>query len=480
MAGERQIIVDLVMDSDDFEKKSRSVGDSAEKMGRKVEQSSSGAEKLGRSWDDVGESFDNSESKFTGTADLLDGLATTMGLPISGAIEMTRGFADMASGIANSLAPALAGLTNKFRGLTGSMKGAESGLVGGGGRAGGGAAGAVVGGAAGGLAGAAGMGAAAIGGLVVAAAGAGAEIGYLGKKATEGQSPLASLGNQAGWLKDKLLGIVGMGAAAAQSLEELSKAGKEINGPDALSPKGGGVSVDDLANYSGNGKADWSSKGAADRIRKAGEEAQKAASDALAKSAESAAKAAGNAADKAAKAVEDKLKKRFDKVETVLEAALRSWQDKLRDAKSMRDGFRDLFALDIKNDDPFGLVHGIATQADNIKKWVATIAKLRKMGFREGIIRDLVDRGPSSLADAVELSHVSKKDVNALYDSTQSLGKSFSNDETERRTGVDVAHPKPVKVTLNVSGSDKDLVNMIKKWVRTEGGGNVQVAFGKK
>lgn len=447
----RQVVVNLVGDSKDFERAAKAASKAAEGFESDLKGLSQEAAKSERSMADLGEKFDDSEQPIIGLADVMDGLATTMGLEgLNSTIQYTRGIADMASGIGNGLIPVVTGAASKVKTLSAAMLASPTGKL--------------------------------KLGLVAAAAATAyvaAETGNLNKVLDAGKGILKD--SAKGWdmIVGKLLGVVGAAASATVSLEDLQKAGMTINGPDALAPKGGGVSVGDLKNYTGNGAADWASKNQADRMRKASEDAVKAAQEAANRAAAGASKAAESAADKVAKAANDALTKRFDKQKDILSKALDGWADALRDAKGLRDRIKGLFDLDVKNDDPLGLVHGLKTQASNMKRWVDVIKKLQRMGFRDGLVNQLIDRGPSSLADAVELSHVSRRDVNKLYDSTQDLASGFSRDQTLRRTGVDVEKPRPVKVTLDVKGSDKELVNLIKKWVRTEGGGNVQVAFGK-
>lgn len=86
------------------------VGAGAKEMAGKLDSASDKAKQMGSSFDTAADRMDASEGKLMGTADLLDGLATTMGLPIDGAIQMTRGFADMASGIKATVIPGLQSL----------------------------------------------------------------------------------------------------------------------------------------------------------------------------------------------------------------------------------------------------------------------------------------------------------------------------------------------------------------------------------
>ncbi|WP_033260606.1 hypothetical protein [Amycolatopsis vancoresmycina] len=46
-------------------------------------------------------------------------------------------------------------------------------------------------------------------------------------------------------------------------------------------------------------------------------------------------------------------------------------------------------------------------------------------------------------------------------------------------SGPASATTSKVEITLNITGGDRDMQEMIRKWVRVDGGGNVQVAFGR-
>ncbi len=433
----KQIVVDLVADTSDFQRQMAKAGASVDGFESKLK----GADKA---QEDLTATAEASKRQFMGVADLFDGLATTMGLPIEGAVGMSRGFADLADGIGTSVLPALTAMNTKIRASVGGMSKLKLGLIG--------------------------VGAAAVG----TAAATGSLNGVMDKaktlidnsitgwgrfaskivSITKTGGPLHDLANKLGLVAKRNLDVASSGVTALDVMGNL----QTTSGLDSLTPKLS-VSVDDLKNWRGAiedgfGGLRWADAPAID---------------------DSAEKNAKVVADKIAKALKD----RFAKNKDILVKALATWTDALKNAKSMRDSFKSMFGLDVQNNDPLGLVHGLRMQAQQMDKFVKKIAQLRKMGFAEGLVRSLVDRGPSALADATELSHVSKKDVNALYGATQQIGGSFANNEAYLRTGVNTANPKPLKVTLDVKGGDKELRDMIKKWVRTDGGGNVQVAFGR-
>jgi hypothetical protein len=100
-------------DSSALEKTFANVGGAATKMSGDLDKASSQAKSLDGSMGRVGSTIDSSESKFMGTADVLDGLATTMGLNVGAQIDMARGFGDIAGGLTN-LAPLLSGVATKL------------------------------------------------------------------------------------------------------------------------------------------------------------------------------------------------------------------------------------------------------------------------------------------------------------------------------------------------------------------------------
>lgn len=447
----RQIVVDLVSDERDFVRGMDKSADSAERTAKALGMLEGKANGVDDAWKRAGEGIGDSESKFMGTADLLDGLSVTMGGVNTEAVDMFRGFADIADGAYKTLVPAITAGTAKIKGMSAAMIASPMGKFK--------------------LAAAA---------AAVAVTAVAVENGNLNVVIDKGKSILSD--SVKGWdvMIGKLLGVVGAAASATVSIRELQDAGKTINGPDSLRPPGGGVSIGDLKNWNGSGSAgDWSSKKAAADAAQAGRDAIKAANDSIARVASSAAEAAGKSADKAAANAQKVLEQRFAKIKDVLGDALNEWRRKIEGAKGVRDAVKGLFEIDVNRDDPMGMAHGMKTQLERMKKFVEVIGRLRKMGFNEGLVRGLVDRGPAALEDATELSHISVKDTNRVAASVADLRGSFARDEAKRRTGIDPNKPGKVKVTLDVKGSDKQMVSLIKKWVREEGGGNVQVAFGK-
>lgn len=81
------------------------VGDSARHMADKVEDSAKAHTRLG-------EKIGSNEQKFIGTADLLDGLGASFGLPTDGATQLARGLGDLSGGfeVVSGLVPSISGM----------------------------------------------------------------------------------------------------------------------------------------------------------------------------------------------------------------------------------------------------------------------------------------------------------------------------------------------------------------------------------
>lgn len=102
-----QVQITFAGDSKSLERTFDRVGSSAMDMAKTLDRADDKARGFGKGIDKATEAVDASESKFMGTADLLDGMASAFGLNIDGAITMARAFGDMASGLAQVVGPAL-------------------------------------------------------------------------------------------------------------------------------------------------------------------------------------------------------------------------------------------------------------------------------------------------------------------------------------------------------------------------------------
>lgn len=99
--AKNQVTLTFAGDSKSLEKAYDRVGSAALDMAGDMDKAAGKAKGLGSAADNVGTAVGNQESKFMGTADVLDGLATTMGFNIDRQIELARGFGDIAGGVEN-------------------------------------------------------------------------------------------------------------------------------------------------------------------------------------------------------------------------------------------------------------------------------------------------------------------------------------------------------------------------------------------
>lgn len=100
----RQMVFELVGESDKAERAFRNVGSASDRMADEVK---SNANRMESALSSVDSSVDTSEGRFMGMADLLDGLGSAFGLPVDGAVNMARAFGDMAGGVTGFVVPAV-------------------------------------------------------------------------------------------------------------------------------------------------------------------------------------------------------------------------------------------------------------------------------------------------------------------------------------------------------------------------------------
>lgn len=100
----RQMVFELVGDSERAEKAFRNVGSASDRMADEVKANAS---RMSNALESVEGSVDTSEGRFMGMADLLDGLGSAFGLPVDGAVNMARAFGDMAGGVTGFVVPAV-------------------------------------------------------------------------------------------------------------------------------------------------------------------------------------------------------------------------------------------------------------------------------------------------------------------------------------------------------------------------------------
>ncbi len=187
-----------------------------------------------------------------------------------------------------------------------------------------------------------------------------------------------------------------------------------------------------------------------------------------------------------------------DKEADVL-AAAKKMIEKLKDkiatvkdfAKTIRDSFRSFG--DMSNFDsgegakPF--MTQLAERAAQATKFAAGMTQLRKMGLNETTLAQLRDAGPDSGFGEMQqiLSGGNIAEVNRLVGQIDAAGKGLSDRESRAEYGFapgDKIHARvrvgdqKVKITLDAKGADQELLKVLRKLIRVQGG-NVQAVLGK-
>lgn len=98
------------------------VSDGASGMARNLDKAEDSTGRLSRGVGSMNEKIGDSESKFMGAADLVDGLSSAMGISLGPTVDYARAFGDMAGGFSATLGPAMEGITGKMGKLTAVTK----------------------------------------------------------------------------------------------------------------------------------------------------------------------------------------------------------------------------------------------------------------------------------------------------------------------------------------------------------------------
>jgi len=462
----RQVTVDLVGDTRDFQRGMEQASRSADGFTGSIQKAESQAKDLGSRIDGVGSAIDDSERKIMGTADLLDGLATTMGLNVGAAVQLSRGFADIASGLYQAVIPSLKAFIAGMNRSRVAIIGAVTALV----------------------------------AVASTSPTVRSTIGDLTALFKEG----------IGIVDDWARGLFGGKSALERfnesmevtvfGIDDVAKAMESVSsqtltlGQFAQSQR---LILDDLANSYGDlgdrihgaavqlyelYKRQGIFLSQAAGMRLLGIEGPISQSNqsnpfmpmepppATAARAKRTAKAVSSGIDEVAKAATAA----FQKVLPKLQAASKRFEE----AVSLRDTIRNLFQFNFADDIGHNVTETLSRQVKRFEDFAKAIAKARKNGLRESLVRQFAQAGPGSLDELNRVNASSVRDVNRLVDRGNRAAADFANAEAKRVTGTDPT--RDVKVTLDVRGADRELVNLIKKWVRVDGGGNVQVAFGGK
>lgn len=117
MAG-NQVTLTFAGDSKSLERSFDAVGRGAKDMARDLDVAEKETGRFSRGVEGMNGRIEDSESKFMGTADLVDGLSTAMGISLGPTVDYARAFGDIAGGFSQTLGPAMEGITAKFGKLT--------------------------------------------------------------------------------------------------------------------------------------------------------------------------------------------------------------------------------------------------------------------------------------------------------------------------------------------------------------------------
>lgn len=428
-----QIRVDIVADASKFE----SAIKSADRAAGKFDQTTK----------DMGDSLEKSQRQARGAADLFDGFGTLLGFNVEAPMRFARGVADLADGMGTVLVPALQTAIANIKAYNATLSASQKFAVG-----------------------------AAVGATI--AAGAFLSVAASTEKGQDaiGQftdllnrrvnRELGVLGKGLGWI-DGHIGGVGakflkfagimdrvsdsvrasgerlevfkqQALDAAEAIRIANSLGGTVEDPDGAFASA--AAVESATNNRGEGIAS-PFREAAKRIKSGVTEMHKAATDAFAR----------------------------------LQPKLQDAADKFKAALALKDSVNGNFKLDFSTDIGHSVEEGLRAQVDRFKEFTRKIAWLRRSGLNEGLVRQFADAGPASLEQMDRINSGNLGEINRLAKQAGLTGDAFSSAEAMRRTGTDPN--KPVKVTLDVKGGQKELVDLIKKWVRTEGGGDVRVAF---
>lgn len=178
-------------------------------------------------------------------------------------------------------------------------------------------------------------------------------------------------------------------------------------------------------------------------------------------------------------------------VKDALAKVIQAAKDQLQKAKDLAQQIKQAmtYTLNAMTMDPEtgqrskSLVADLQDQVAQAQKFVDTIHQLQAKGLNKSSLSKLVDAGPSSLGAAQELLNGGSGQigqVNTLVKQLAAAQTSLADSEVKRRLGTDLTKSQPIKIQLELSQSESGLKATLKKIVKTEGGGNVQVAFGGK
>lgn len=168
------------------------------------------------------------------------------------------------------------------------------------------------------------------------------------------------------------------------------------------------------------------------------------------------------------------------------QATLSAWQSTLDKFRGISQGIQDALSPKLEAGDKGLMLFPGLSLLDKLKKQLADtlhlqrdIAALGKAGLNGDLLGSLVQGGLSSLPAADELLAGGKGEISAVNKTASGItkaGGTLAGNEAMRQLNAQ----KDVKVKIDVTGGENDLKKLIRKWVRVDGGGSVQLALGGK
>lgn len=128
MASGNTVTLTFAGDSKSLERTFSNVGSGAVKMAGDFDKAETKSRSFSGAIDGAANAAGNSESKFMGAADLLDGLGGAFGVPTEGATNLMRSFGDLSGGF-STLAPMVGGLKTMFMGLSSTLMTPPMGII---------------------------------------------------------------------------------------------------------------------------------------------------------------------------------------------------------------------------------------------------------------------------------------------------------------------------------------------------------------
>lgn len=168
------------------------------------------------------------------------------------------------------------------------------------------------------------------------------------------------------------------------------------------------------------------------------------------------------------------------------QATLSAWQSTLDRFRDISKGIQESLAPKLEAGDKglllfpgMSLLAKLKQQLTDTLHLQKDLAQLKSAGLNGDLLGSLAAGGLGSLGAADELLAGGKSGISGVNKTAAGItkaGGTIASNEAMRQFNAQ----KDVKVKIDVTGGDKELLKLIRKWVRTDFGGNVQLALGGK